>query len=170
MRVQQRDLGLAPEGTPTLTGGWPSPGTLQQLRLPGHRHHGPCTAQAATTSDWSPPSAACCPSPAWHLVLHPTHLADPLLIADLGEEAARQTAVLPVATSDDANGPATVASYTVTFDPGDPLRASRVAIVADLADGRRAAATCEDAAFAQRSLTESLIGQSVNVTRTTFTL
>ncbi len=172
VRVQQRALGLDPEGTPTLTGGMAFAGgpfnnfVFLATAAMAHalRQEADDFGLVTTVSGMlSKPGLAI-----WSCT--PPTSQQPLLIADLGDEAARQTAVLPVVTADEANGPATVASYTVTFDPTDPLRASRVAIVADLADGSRAAATCEDAAFAQRSLTESLIGQSVNVTRTTFTL
>jgi hypothetical protein len=61
-----------------------------------------------------------------------------------------------------------VASFTVTYDAADPLQPVRTAIVADLPDGTRTAATCEDAAIARAALTESLIGQTVQIEHTTF--
>jgi hypothetical protein len=63
-----------------------------------------------------------------------------------------------------------VASFTVTYDAADPLVPVRTAIVADLPDGTRTAATCEDAAIARSALTESLIGQTVQIESTTFSL
>jgi hypothetical protein len=63
-----------------------------------------------------------------------------------------------------------VASFTVTFDGEDPLRPARTAIIADLGDGIRTAATCEDASIAQHALTESPIGQTVHIEHTTFRL
>jgi hypothetical protein len=61
-----------------------------------------------------------------------------------------------------------VASFTVTYDTADPPAPVRTAIVADLADGYRTAATCEDAAIAHLALTESLIGRTVHIEGTTF--
>jgi hypothetical protein len=76
----------------------------------------------------------------------------------------------PVADPASARGPATVTSFTVTPGPEDPLQPARVAIVADLADGQRAAATCDDASIARHALTESPIGHTVNIAGTTFAL
>jgi hypothetical protein len=42
--------------------------------------------------------------------------------------------------------------------------------VADLPDGTRTAATCDDAAIALSALSESLIGQTVHIVRTSFSL
>jgi acetyl-CoA C-acetyltransferase len=172
VRVQQRALGLDPEGTPTLTGGMSFAGgpfnnfvflataAMAHALRQAEDEFGLVTTVSGMLSK---PGLA-----VWSRT--PPNSEQPLLTADLGNQAARETAVLPVVSADEASGPATVASYTVTFDPDDPLRANRVAIVADLADGSRSAATCEDAAIAHRTLTESLIGQSVSVAGTTFTL
>jgi hypothetical protein len=46
----------------------------------------------------------------------------------------------------------------------------RAAIVADLADGVRTAATCEDAETARFAIAEGLIGRAVKVKDTTFRL
>jgi hypothetical protein len=92
------------------------------------------------------------------------------LVADLADEAAERTATCPIADPETAHGPATVVSFTVTFDSVDRLRPVRTAIVADLGDGSRTAATCEDASIAQHALTESLIGQTVHIERVAFTL
>jgi len=172
VRVQQRELGLDPNGTPTLTGGMSFAGgpfnnfvflaTATMAR--SLRHHPDDLGLVTTVSGMlSKPGLAI-----WSGT--PPTTVRPLLTADLGDEAARHTAVLPVAATEQVSGPATVVSYTVTFDSDDPLRASRVAIVADLADGRRASATCDNASIAQAALTESLIGQTVSLARTSFTL
>jgi hypothetical protein len=63
-----------------------------------------------------------------------------------------------------------VASFTVTYDGNQPPAPTRTAIVADLADGKRTAATCDDASIAQLALTETLIGQTVHIESTTFSL
>ena len=95
--------------------------------------------------------------------------AEPL-IADLAHEALAATPTCPVADPESAQGPATVTSFTVTCAPDDPLTPARVAIVADLGDGRRTAATCDDASIARHAMTESLIGHPVSIARTTFAL
>jgi acetyl-CoA C-acetyltransferase len=93
-----------------------------------------------------------------------------LLLADMAAEAVNDTPTLPVASPDGSAGPATVASFTVTYDPANPLHPTRTAIVADLADGRRTAATCENEPIARLALTQGLIGQPVHIAQTTFSL
>jgi hypothetical protein len=75
-----------------------------------------------------------------------------------------------VADPDHGPGPATVVSYTVTYDAEDPLRPVRTAIVAERADRSRTAATCEDESIARHCFTETLIGRPVHLEHTTFTL
>jgi acetyl-CoA C-acetyltransferase len=99
----------------------------------------------------------------------PTRSRGPLL-ADLAPEAVAETAVLPLAAAQPTGGPATVASFTVTYAPEDPLRPVRSAIVADLANGERTAATCEDEATARLAISEGLIGRRVHLASTTFEL
>jgi acetyl-CoA C-acetyltransferase len=94
----------------------------------------------------------------------------PPLVADLGAETAAATEVAPVVPVPPADTTAIVASFTVTYGgPGgsDPVR---TAVVADLPDGVRTAATCEDAATARLALAEGLIGREVRVKDTTFSL
>jgi acetyl-CoA C-acetyltransferase len=93
-----------------------------------------------------------------------------MLLADLADAAALATATRPTADPDHDPGPATVVSFTVTYGAEDPLAPTRTAIVADLADGSRVAATCDDASIARHALTESPIGQTVHCAGTTFTL
>ena len=93
-----------------------------------------------------------------------------VLLADMVAEAITDTATRPVASPDESRGPATVASFTVTYDPIEPLRPARTAIVADLAGGKRMAATCENEAIARLALAEGLIGRSIHVEKTTFSL
>ena len=63
-----------------------------------------------------------------------------------------------------------MASFTVTYGGAEGLDPVRTAVVADLPDGVRTAATCEDAATARLALTEGLIGRTVSVKDTTFSL
>jgi hypothetical protein len=56
----------------------------------------------------------------------------------------------------------------VTYDGADPLEPVRTAIVADLPDGTRTAATCEDADIARAAVSQGLIGQTVHIAGTTF--
>jgi len=171
VRVQQRELGLDPSGTPTLTGGMAFAGgpfnhyVLQSVVTMGRRlREEPGALGLVTTVSgmlskpglavWSasPPDGA------------------PLL-ADLAEEAVAATEVLPVVDTPPAEETAaTVASYTVTYGGTDGLAPVRAVVVADLADGVRTAATCEDAETARLAVAEGLVGQAVNVKDTTFRL
>ena len=63
-----------------------------------------------------------------------------------------------------------MASFTVTYGGETGLDPVRTAIVADLPDGVRTAATCEDADTARLAVAEGLIGRSVEVKDTTFSL
>jgi acetyl-CoA C-acetyltransferase len=95
----------------------------------------------------------------------------PLLLADLGHEAVAATAVRPVIDSPPATEQdATVASFTVTYGGADGLAPVRTVVVADLADGVRTAATCEDAETARLAVAEGLVGRAVKVKETTFRL
>ena len=63
-----------------------------------------------------------------------------------------------------------MASFTVTLGGETGLEPVRTAIVADLPDGVRTAATCEDADTARLAVSEGLIGRLVEVKDTTFRL
>ena len=91
-------------------------------------------------------------------------------MADLAQEARAATAIVEVAGPDTSRGPATVASFTVTYDESGPdrTRPVRTAIVADLDDGRRTAAACENEDLARHAIRESLIGQRVHINGATF--
>ena len=86
-------------------------------------------------------------------------------------EAIAATEVVPVAERPPATPtPATVASFTVTYGGAGGLEPVRTAIVADLPDGVRTAATCEDAETARLAVAEGLTGRAVEVKDTTFSL
>jgi len=169
VRVQQRALGLDPGGTPTVTGGMTFAGgpfnnfvfeataaVVPLLRSAPEKRGLVTTVSGMLTKPglavWSgePPTGG-------------------PLVADLADEASARTPTVPVATPEEAGGRATVVSFTVTYAADDPLRPARTAIVADLADGKRTAATCDDAATARQAVAEGLIGRSVDIQGTAFT-
>ncbi len=93
------------------------------------------------------------------------------LIADLAGDAGIATTTVPVVSAPpSASTPASVVSFTVTYAGAGGLEPVRTAIVADLPDGVRTAATCEDAATARLAVTDGLIGRTVEVKDTTFIL
>jgi acetyl-CoA C-acetyltransferase len=170
VRVQQRELGLDPDGTPTVTGGMSFAGgpfnnfvlnataaVVALLRVQPEEL-GLVTTVSGMLS--KPGLAVWSTSPP----------GPPSLMADLAGSPAVDTPSRPVAPPDSPGGPARVASFTVTYDEDDPLRPVRTAIVADLPDGTRTAATCDDAAIALSALSESLIGQTVHIAGTSFSL
>jgi acetyl-CoA C-acetyltransferase len=171
VRVQQRELGLNPAATPTLTGGMAFAGgpfnhyVLQSVVTLGRRlREDPGGLGLVTTVSGmlSKPGLA-----VWSAAPPP---GAPLL-ADLADDAVAATEVVPVVGTPPAKeSAATVASYTVTYGGDDGLEPVRAAIVADLADGVRTAATCEDAQTARLAVAEGLVGRAVEVKDTTFRL
>jgi len=178
VRVQQRELGLDPAGTPTLTGGMTFAGgpfnhfVVQSLVALGRRlragagRPGERLGLVTTVSGMlSKPGLA-----VWS--------ADPpagpggrSLLVDLAAAATAATEVVPVLDAGPGVAtPATVASFTVTYGGAGGLEPVRTAIVADLPDGVRTAATCEDADTARLAVAEGLIGRAVEVKDTTFSL
>jgi len=172
VRVQQRALGLDREGTPTVTGGMTFAGgpfnnyVLQSMTaVVGLLRAQPHERGLITTVSGmlSKPGLA-----VWSATPQPG--PGRTLAADLAPEAEAATATVPVATPETAHGAATVVSFTVTCDPDDSLRPTRTVIVADLGDGSRTAAACEDETLARQALGASLIGQAVHIAGATFTI
>jgi len=173
VRVQQRELGLDPAGTPTLTGGMTFAGgpfnhfVLQSLVALGRRLRdepaelGLITAVSGMLSKPGLALWSASPPPSGRLPL----------VADLADEAIAATGVVPVVeVPPGARTPATVVSSTVTYGGEGGLEPVRTAIVADLPDGVRTAATCEDAQTARLAVAEGLTGRVVEVKDTTFSL
>lgn len=171
VRVQQRELGLDPAGTPTLTGGMAFAGgpfnhyVLQSLVTLGRRlrdEPGELGLVTTVSGMLSKPGLA-----VWSA-------SPPLqapLVADLAVESRAATEVLPVADEPPADETvATVASFTVTYGGADGFEPERTVVVADLPDGVRTAATCEDAQTARLAVAEGLVGRTVTVKDTTFRL
>jgi acetyl-CoA C-acetyltransferase len=173
VRVQQRELGLDPAGTPTLSGGMAFAGgpfnhfVLQSLRLLGGRLRAEPDASGLVTTVsgmLSKPGLA-----VWSATPVPTS-TQPLL-ADLAAEAIAATDVVPVVQTPPATPTAaTVVSFTVTYGGEEGYDPVRAVVVADLPDGVRTVATCEDAQITRLAVTEGLIGRVVSVKDTTFNL
>jgi acetyl-CoA C-acetyltransferase len=172
VRVQQRELGLPVAGTPTLTGGMAFAGgplnhfVLQSMvTLAARLRADPSELGLVTTVSGmlSKPGLA-----VWSA--SPPSADRPPLVADLGAEAVAATQLAPVVPIAPADAVATVVSFTVTYGGPDGFDPVRTAVVADLPDGVRTAATCEDAATARLALAEGLIGRDVRVKDTTFSL
>jgi acetyl-CoA C-acetyltransferase len=171
VRVQQRELGLDPSGTPTLTGGMAFSGgpfnhyVLQSLVTLGRRlrdEPGELGLVTTVSGMLSKPGLA-----VWS-AMPPRQ---DTLLADMATVARAATEVLPVPDEPPARQTvATVASFTVTYGGADGFEPVRAAVVADLPDGARTAATCEDAQTARLAAAEGLVGRTVMVKDTTFRL
>jgi acetyl-CoA C-acetyltransferase len=169
VRVQQRKLDLDQDATPTLTGGMAFAGgpfnhyvLLSTVTMGRRLRAVPGELGLVTTVSGmlSKPGLA---------VWSATPPADGGLVADLAAEADAATETRPVVDAPPP-GPtrAVVASATVTFGGPERLDPERTVIVADLPDGVRTAATCEDAPTARAALAEGLVGRTVELKDTTF--
>ncbi len=172
VRVQQRALGLDLAGTPTLTGGMSFAGgpfnhfVLQSTVTLGRRLRDEPTELGLVTT-----VSGLLSKPGLALWSASPPAGRGSLLADLAKDTMAATDVVPVVERPPGEPtPATVASFTVTYDGEAGLEPERTAIVADLPDGVRTAATCEDAQTARLALTEGLIGRVVEVKDTTFSL
>ncbi len=173
VRVQQRALGLDLAGTPTLSGGMSFAGgpfnhfVLQSTVALGRRlRDDPAELGLVTTVSGllSKPGLAL-----WSASPPPAGRGP--LLADQAAEAMAATDLVPVVDRPPGRPTtATVASFTVSYGGEGGLEPERTAVVADLADGVRTAATCEDAQTARLAVTEGLIGRVVEVKETTFSL
>ena len=170
VRVQQRELGLDPNGTPTLTGGMAFAGGpfnnfvfQATAAMAGALRAEPDWLGVVTTVSGlltKPGLAVWAASPDGRAPL----------IGDLGAEAERATgAVVAVETLDEYRGPATVVTYTVTPDgsaaAGEHAVAPwrRTVVVGDTGDGRRCVAISEDPGVAAQAVRGELIGRSVQM-------
>lgn len=158
VRIQQRELGLAADRLPTFTGGMAFAGgpfnnfVLQATaELAGRLRRRPGTTGLVTTVSGMLTKPG--------LALWSGHFrGSPPLVADLAEPAARATATVQV-TSGYA-GPASVVSYTVTYDGKLP---TRVAIIGETPSGERCVAVAADPKLAAHALDHELIGARVEV-------
>ena len=174
VRVQQRALGLDLAGTPTLTGGMTfAGGPFNHFVLASTVVLGRRLREAATETELglvttvsgmlSKPGLAL-----WGAV---PPVDGHVLLADLAHEGLAATELVAVAeVPPGRRTPATVVAFTVTYGGDGGLEPVRTAVVADLPDGVRTAATCEDASTAGLAVTEGLAGRTVYVKDTTFSL
>jgi len=166
VRVQQRELGLSLDGTPTVTGGMAFAGgpfnnaVLQSVAsvVPRLRSDPGALGAVTTVSGLltKPGLGIWCARPDGR----------PPLLSDLAYEVASVTEVVEaVETLDGYEGPGTVATYTVTYDGMDPVR---VVAVCDTADGRLCVAISEDTTLATTAGAEELVGAAVLIGSGTF--
>jgi acetyl-CoA C-acetyltransferase len=161
VQVQQRALGLPLDGTPTVTGGMAFAGgpfnnaVLQSMAAVVPRlRTDPGSLGAVTTVSGllTKPGLG---------VWSGRPDGRPPLLSDLAYEAASRTGVMEaVASLDGYDGPATVATYTVTFEGMEP---ARVVAVCDTSDGRRCVAFADDPDLAAVACAEELIGTRVTI-------
>jgi len=165
IRVQQRALGLPVDGVPTITGGEAFAGgpwnnfvlqttaaMVDHIRDRGERY-GLVTALSGLMNK---------PGLAVYATEPPER---PALVADLADDASRATETLEVVTG--YQGPAVVAACTAAYDGLDPVRCT---VIADTPAGDRCIATAHDPELARASTTEELVGRTIQVTATTFTI
>ena len=170
VRVQQRELGLDPSGTPTLTGGMAFAGG------PFNNFVFQATAAMADALRAEPDSLGVVTTVSGLLTKPGLGVwsASPdghgPLLGDLGAEAARVTgSVEVIETLEEYTGPATVVTYTATPDVSAAAAERGVApwsqtvVVADADDGRRCVAISQDPEVATQAVTGELIGRSVAV-------
>jgi acetyl-CoA C-acetyltransferase len=165
VRVQQRELGLPPDLTPTLTGGMAFAGG------PLNNFTYQATASMVERLRDEPASFGLLSTVSGFLtkpglaVWSASPPAAPPLIADLAAEAEAATGGLEVVT--DYRGPARVATYTVTYSGHDP---TSVVVIADTADHRRCIAVRADSNLAEQATSVELIGSAIQVAAGSFEL
>ena len=171
VRVQQRELGLDLSGTPTVTGGMAfAGGPFNHFVLLSPWRSAACCGSGPTSWGWSRRCRACSPSRDWPCGAPPRRRPRraprrrPGGRGRGGHRAGAGGGPGPVEAA------ATVVSFTVTYGRRAGLEPVRTAIVADLPDGVRTAATCEDADIARLAVAEGLIGRAIHVKDTTFSL
>ena len=162
VRVQQRELGLPLDGTPTVTGGMAFAGgpfnnyVLQSTAAMAQRLRDDPAAMGLVST-----VSGLLTKPG--LALWSTQVPAVPLVGDLADDARAATATLE--SVPDYVGAATVAASTVTYDGETP---ERVIVIGDTPDGRRCVAIADDADLAARATTERLTGLAIDVNAGTF--
>jgi acetyl-CoA C-acetyltransferase len=157
VRVQQRELGLPVQGTPTITGGMAFGGgpfnsfVLQATAAMARRlREQPGTGLVTTVSGLlTKPGLAVWAS-------EPDGRAP--LVADLGAEA--DAATERVEVLDEHQGPAVVAASTVRYEAGEP---AQVVALLDTEGGARVIATSREQALLARATGDGLVGEPLTV-------
>ncbi len=173
VRVQQRELGLDGEGTPTVTGGMAFAGgplnnfvlqaTVAMVDLLRNRDGDPGGAGGGGAALGMVTSVSGLLTKPGIGIWSTSPDGRPTLLADLGVEAEQATEVRDVVgTLDGYRGSGTVATYTVT--PDGPTTVA----LCDTADGRRCVAFSGDPVLAASAMERELIGTEVTVDAGTF--
>lgn len=163
VRVQQRELGLPVDGTPTITGGMAFAGgpfnsfVLQATAAMARRLRGqPGLGLVTTVSGMlTKPGLA-----VWASA--PDERAP--LVADLAAEATAATETIHVKRAHD--GPAALAACTVTYNGMEP---KELVAVLDTPDGERVIAKSSDEELMARAVSEELAGTTFTVSGNTIT-
>lgn len=162
VRVQQRELGLPLDGTPTVTGGMAFAG--------GPFNNYVLQATAAMTQRLrDDPAAMGLISTVSGLLTKPgialwsTQVPAATLVGDLADDA--RAATPTVESVPDYVGGASVAASTVTYDGDVP---AHVIVIGDTPDGGRCVAVADDPDLAARATTERLTGTAIDVNAGTF--
>ena len=158
VEIQQRELQLAPDRVPTVTGGMAFAGgpfnnfvlqstvaMVERLRA-DRRSLGLVTTVSGLLTK---PGLA-----VWSTAAPD---GEPF-VADLAADAVAATPT--VESVPGYRGSAEVATYTVTYDHGEP---ARVIAIGDTPDGRRCVAVADDRDLAARGTDEDLVGTDMNV-------
>jgi acetyl-CoA C-acetyltransferase len=157
VRVQQRELGIPPDRPVTVTGGMTfAGGPLNNFVLQ-------CWVRMARVLRDDPGSAGMVNAISGIITkqgvtLFSTEPNAGFAFDDVTREAAARSQQVEVVET--AEGPATVASYTVLYEGEKPARA---VLVCDLASGRRAIAVAEDADLAAEGTREELCGRALEL-------
>jgi acetyl-CoA C-acetyltransferase len=161
VRVQQRELGLSLEGTPTVTGGMAFAGgpfnnfvyQATASMAPLLRNHPTSLGLVSTVCGLlTKPGLA---------VWSATPDGRAPLLSDLAEEAAAGTESVNVA--DEHHGPARVVSSTVAYDGMDT---GRTFVLADIDPTRRCVASSDEPGVAHAAIAGELIGTEVQISGT----
>jgi acetyl-CoA C-acetyltransferase len=163
VRVQQRELGLPLDGTPTITGGMAYAGgplnsfvlhETGEMALHLRDHPGDLGVVGAVSGLLTKPGLS-----VWSTAAP----AEPALVADLAGAAFAATPV--VESIPGYEGDATIATYTVTYDDQQPVK---VIAIGDTPEGARCVAVAEDPELAAQGTREDLIGTAIDVKGTEF--
>jgi len=164
VRVQQRELGLPIDGVPTITGGMAFAGgplnsfvphEIGEMALRLRAHPGERGLVSAVSGLLTKPGLS---------VWSTAPADDEPLVADLKEQARAATETVDSVVG--YEGPATIATYTVTYDEtGAP---EKVIAIGDTPEGTRCVATADDARLAARGVEQDLIGTPIKAAGTAF--
>lgn len=155
VRVQQRELGLPADGTPTITGGMAFAGgpfnsfVLQATAAMARRlreEHGLGLVTTVSGMITKPGLAIWSSAPG----------DGPPLVHDFGREASAATETVDVVSHHDGDG--RIAAYTVTYDGMDP---KELVAVIDTAGGTRAITKSADPDLVARGLVDELVGTTL---------